>query len=330
MPGEGKATVMRTVRERRRLLPALLASALLLWLSAVPGWAGFEEGIRAYKSQDYATAFREWQPLAQQGDAGAQFLLGALYAQGHGMPQDYGQAAQWFQRAAEQGHVAAQFNLGVRYHEGRGVPQDSSQAAAWFQRAAQQGFDRAQYNLGVLYMNGDGVPRDHGQAAQWFRRAADQEEPKAQYNLGLMCASGVGVPQDLGAAYVWFTLAVARMPMGADRDQAVRNRDVVAARLTPDQAAAAQARASAWQPPGASPTSSSARRPPSGPAPQDQGPSRVRRAQERLRAAGFDPGPPDGTLGPKTRETLRRYQRTRGLPATGELDAPTLDALGVR
>lgn len=46
--------------------------------------------------------------------------------------------------------------------------------------------------------------------------------------------------------------------------------------------------------------------------------------------AGFDPGPPDGTLGPKTREALRRYQHTKGLPATGELDAPTLDALGVR
>jgi TPR repeat protein len=304
--------------------------ALLLWLLAGQGWAGFEEGVHAYKSGDYTTAFREWLPLAQQGDAGAQFLLGALYAQGQGVPQDYGQAVQWFRRAAEQGHVAAQYNLGVRYHEGRGVPQDSPQAAAWFQRAAQQGFARAQYNLGVLYANGDGVPRDDGQAAQWFRRAADQEDPKAQYNLGLMYAGGVGVPQDLGEAYVWFTLAAARMPPGADRDQAVHNRDVVAARLTPAQVTAAQARANAWQPPGESPTPSTARSLPAERAPRAQAPSRVRRAQERLQAAGFDPGPPDGTLGPKTREALRRYQQTQGLPATGELDAPTLDALGVR
>lgn len=326
----GKVRAMRTVPGRRRLLPALLESVLLLWLSAVPGWAGFEEGVRAYKSGDYATAFREWQPLAQQGDAGAQFLLGALYAQGHGVPQDYGQAAQWFRRAAEQGHVAAQYNLGVRYHEGRGVPQDAPQAATWFQRAAQQGFARAQYNLGVLYANGDGVPRDHDQAAQWFRRAADQEDPKAQYNLGLMYAGGVGVPQDLGEAYVWFTLAAARMPKGADRDQAVHNRDVVAARLSAAQVATAQARASAWQPPGESPTSGSTKPLPTERAPHAQAPSRVRRAQERLHAAGFDPGPPDGTLGPQTREALRRYQHTKGLPATGELDAPTLDALGVR
>ena len=84
---------MRTVSVRRRLLPSLGGLALLLWLSAVPGWAGFEEGLQAYKNGDYATAAREWLPLAQQGEARAQFLLGALYAQGYGVPQDYGAAA---------------------------------------------------------------------------------------------------------------------------------------------------------------------------------------------------------------------------------------------
>lgn len=85
-----------------------------------------------------------------------------------------------------------------------------------------------------------------------------------------------------------------------------------------------------WQPPGESPMSSSAKRPHAERAPHAQVPSRVRRAQERLQAAGFDPGSPDGTLGPKTREALRRYQHTQNLPATGELDAPTVEALGVR
>ena len=85
---------MRTVPVLKRLLPSLGGLALLLWLSAVPGWAGFEEGIQAYKKGDYATAARAWLPLAQQGDARAQFLLGSLYAQGYGVPQDYGTAAQ--------------------------------------------------------------------------------------------------------------------------------------------------------------------------------------------------------------------------------------------
>src|SRR5215510_11489548 len=111
------ASGLGTVAMRRLMLGEIV---LLLWLSAGPGWAGFEEGMRAYQSGDYPTAVSALLPLAQQGDARAQFLLGALYAQGHGVPQDYGAAAQWFRRAAEQGHAAAQFNLGVWYHEGRG------------------------------------------------------------------------------------------------------------------------------------------------------------------------------------------------------------------
>src|SRR5215813_1409778 len=239
---------MRTVSMRRRLFPSLGGMALLLCLSAVPGWAGFEEGLQAYKNGDYATAVREWLPLAQQGEAHAQFLLGALYAQGHGVPQDYGAAAQWFRQAAEQGHAAAQFNLGVWYHEGRGVPHDSGQAAMWFRQAAQQGFARAQYNLGVLYVQGDGVPRDARQAAQWFRRAADQEDPIAQYTLGLLYTEGAGIPLDYGEAYVWFTLAATRLPPGAAHNQAVHNRDRVAARLSPAQLRAAQGRVHTWQP----------------------------------------------------------------------------------
>lgn len=317
---------MRAIAIRKRLFPSLGAMTLLLWLSAVPGWAGFDEGLQAYKNGDYATAVREWLPLAQQGDARAQFLLGALYAQGHGVPQDYGAAAQWFRQAAEQGHVGAQYNLGVRYHEGQGVPRDPSKAVEWFRRAAQQGFARAQYNLGVLYANGDGVPRDASQAAQWFRRAADQEEPKAQYNLGLFYVEGVGVPRDYGEAYVWFALAAARMPSGAAYEQAVRNRDIIAARLTSAQLEAAKVRVSTWQPL-EMPTGDAAARPLAPTASPPLAASRVQQAQARLKASGFDPGPPDGTLGPKTRDALRRYQRTKGLQATGELDAQTLDAL---
>src|SRR5262252_1561053 len=275
--------MMCTVCMRRRRLVLIRGIVLLLWLSAVPGWAGFEEGLQAYKNGDYATAAREWLPLAQQGDARAQFLLGALCAQGHGVPQDYGAAAQWFRRAAEQGHAAAQFNLGVWYHEGRGVPHDSGQAAVWFRQAAQQGFARAQYNLGVLYVHGDGVPRDARQAAQWFRRAADQEDPIAQYTLGLLYAEGTGVPLDRGEAYVWFTLAAARLPPGAAHYQAVHNRDRVATHLSPAQLRTAQGRVHAWQPTPemstgdapAQPLATSASPPPMA--------SRVQQAQTRLK-----------------------------------------------
>ena len=54
---------------------------------------------------------------------------------------------------------------------------------------------------------------------------------------------------------------------------------------------------------------------------------RIGQAQEQLKAAGFDPGSIDGVLGPRTREALRRYQASQGLPVTGQLDEATRQAL---
>ncbi len=54
----------------------VVAIAILLSLLATPAWAGFAEGVAAYERGDYATALREWRPLAEQGDAEAQYNLG--------------------------------------------------------------------------------------------------------------------------------------------------------------------------------------------------------------------------------------------------------------
>jgi hypothetical protein len=54
---------------------------------------------------------------------------------------------------------------------------------------------------------------------------------------------------------------------------------------------------------------------------------RIAQAQEQLKAVGFNPGPIDGVLGPQTRAAFRRYQASKGLPATGALDEATGRAL---
>src|SRR5437016_1266347 len=98
----------------------LVGSFVLLSLGiALRAWAGFDEGIAAFSRGDYATALREWLPLAQQGDANAQSSLGYMYVMGQGVPQDYALAAMWYRRAADQGDAKAQYNLGVMYHYGK-------------------------------------------------------------------------------------------------------------------------------------------------------------------------------------------------------------------
>ncbi len=149
-------------------LIAALCAGFTLGLTA-PAWAGFNEGVVAYKRGDYATALREWHPLAKQGDGGAQFMLGTMYAEGKGVPQDDAEALHWYRKAAEQGVAEAQFNLGVIYDRGRGVPQDYAEAVGWFRKAAEQGHAKAQLILGIMYGDGDGVPQDDAEAVKWSR-----------------------------------------------------------------------------------------------------------------------------------------------------------------
>ena len=79
------------------------AFAVLLVVLAAPAWAGWNEGVLAYFRGDYATAFREMKPLAEQGHASAQYNLGIMYEKGQGVPQDYAEAVKLFRKAAEQG-----------------------------------------------------------------------------------------------------------------------------------------------------------------------------------------------------------------------------------
>jgi peptidoglycan hydrolase-like protein with peptidoglycan-binding domain len=54
----------------------------------------------------------------------------------------------------------------------------------------------------------------------------------------------------------------------------------------------------------------------------------VRSAQQSLKDKGFDPGPVDGVMGPKTRAAVTDFQKKEGLKVTGRLDAETAARLG--
>ena len=156
----------------RRLLPILLTLVVLLF-SPTEGWSQeFQVGLDAAERGDYATALREWTPLAEQGDAKAQYNLGVMYENGQGVPQDYKTAVKWFTLAAEQGYDFAQFNLGLMYNNGEGVLQDYATARKWFTLAAGQEHASAQYNLGLMSYDGDGVPQDYVYAHMWGNIAA--------------------------------------------------------------------------------------------------------------------------------------------------------------
>ena len=130
--------------------------------------ADFQKGLTAAFNGDYATALREWKPLAEQGNADAQYNLGFMYDKGRGVQQDYKTAVKWYKLSAEQGDADAQTNLGFIYEKGLGVRQDYKIAVRWYILSAEQGNADAQYNLGLMYGTGLGVIQDNIYAHMWW------------------------------------------------------------------------------------------------------------------------------------------------------------------
>lgn len=214
--GDDGLASAQNARMRTTLRSLVICGVLLLSATAQ---AGFDEGVAAYERGDLNEALKEWskvgerevRPLAEHGDAFAQFLLGSMYSWGGDFPQDSGRAASWWRRAAEQGNAFAQLLLAMAYYRGEGVPQSYAKAVKWCRFAAEQGFDWAIGALGHLHEN--------------------------------------GVPQDKVQAHKWYNLAAAIRPLGSyERDWAVKARDAIASKMTAAQITEAQDLARVWRP----------------------------------------------------------------------------------
>jgi TPR repeat protein len=185
-----------------------------------------ENGKVAFDFHDYQTAVKLMLPLVGQGNVGAQEKIGTLYANG----QD-------------------------------GVNRDYAQAMFWYQSAAERGDARAQADIGWMYENGWGVKRDYAEAAKWYRKAADQGDYIAQFSIGGRYEHGVGgLKQDYTQAYMWLSLAAAARRDAAKYDftivdnydssiveYAAKQRDALAAIMTPEQIAEAKRLAASWK-----------------------------------------------------------------------------------
>ncbi|MDX1814605.1 MAG: tetratricopeptide repeat protein [Thermodesulfobacteriota bacterium] len=114
---------------------------------------------------------------------------------------------------------------------------------------AEEGDAHAQCILAAMYFNGQGFPQDYTAAAKWFQRAAEQGYAEAQHNLALLYKVGQGVPQVNIFAHMWFNIAASQLDIPtATRVVVVKERDLVASRMTPEQIARANKLAWEWRP----------------------------------------------------------------------------------
>ncbi len=86
---------------------------------------------------------------ANQGDTGAQLMLGIMYAKGVDLDLDFKEAAKWYRKAADNGNAQAQFYYGSLLVIGNGVSRNGEEALKWFLQSAEQGYAEAQYQLAL-------------------------------------------------------------------------------------------------------------------------------------------------------------------------------------
>jgi len=197
-----------------------VSSLLLMLLFCVGTVQSFAEDCDPY-------SFEELTQKAEQGDVGAQYLLGTMYYIGKGgivpdfmaaskwvkgtiyydekgIKQDINEAGKWVKKAADQGDSDAQYLLGNMYYDGQGAPQDFKEAREWIGKAADQGNADAHYFLGWMHYWGKGTKQDFKEAIKWHKKAAELGHIYSQLALANMYFDGKGVQQDKEEAVKWY------------------------------------------------------------------------------------------------------------------------------
>jgi TPR repeat protein len=140
-----------------------VAVFLLLFLLPALAWADqFDDVQAAQYREDWQTALKLLQPLADQGNARAQHEIGSMYADGRGVKQNIGTAIKWWHRAADQGNKFALFTLDHLDYKAVLKP---------LEPLADQGDPDAQCALGEMYEKGLGVKQDYAEAYFWLSLA---------------------------------------------------------------------------------------------------------------------------------------------------------------
>lgn len=218
---------------------------------AAPALAGFPEGKAALDRGDYATAYRELRPAAEQGNARAAAYVADMLWNGRGVSSDRESALSWYRKAIAQGDSFAQFNLAYILSRGDGIARDPAQAAALFSKGAERGEPDAQYQLARMLYLADGVPHDPVRAAYLARKSAASGYQLAQILLGGAYYDGSGVVQNKQIAATLYWVAVdntaplngSQQQIAEGRAEAQRNFDTTSQYLTQQQVSDAVAMA---------------------------------------------------------------------------------------
>ncbi len=165
----------------------------------------YVSAVYAYQKKDYKTTYSLLSPLAEKGNHLAQYLIGNLYYEGHGVLQNYKTALGWFEKSAIQDNTNAIVIIGFMYRHGVGVEKNLRIALNWYMKAAELDDAEAMAEIAVMHALGINGVQDKQLAYKWNKKASERGNAKAQYNLAIAYEKGDGVKEDLDKAFDWYS-----------------------------------------------------------------------------------------------------------------------------
>lgn len=162
------------------------------------------QGISLVKAGKFGDAYSVLHPLADSGNAGAQYLVGIILAKGGAiLPDD----------VLDNANININTSTDNGASSGLAGSEDDRQAAmavlahAYFKRAAQQGHIGAAFEVAFQFERGIGTNTDLKRARLLYKVATRQNHLNARYNLAILLAAGSGGKADFKQAYMWVLAA---------------------------------------------------------------------------------------------------------------------------
>ena len=140
----------------------------------------------------------------------------------------------------------ANHNLAVQSEHGK--KPSIKKALKFYRLSADDGFAGAQNNLGDLYETGEGVQKNDKFAVYWYARSAERGEPTAYLSLSTLLSDNTKDEAVLIEALKFAMLAVANLPEGYNKSQAIKTANKISSQLSPEAKAYANDLAIEWEP----------------------------------------------------------------------------------
>ncbi|MDB2388608.1 sel1 repeat family protein [Alphaproteobacteria bacterium] len=185
-----------------------------------------KNALSAITNKDYNTAIKILLPIAENGNASADFYLGYLYFNGLGVIANEKQAnkfrlsaAKIFKEQAENGNNEAISKLGRILADSSQLDNtDFLEELKWLKLASSNGCREASFMLGNIYNTGHKINDTNEsdffpiinkkEAFKWFKISAEQGMAFGMINVASFLRLGTGVELDLKDAFKWYNIAV--------------------------------------------------------------------------------------------------------------------------